>query len=71
MCGRGYRHQDADFKLLLLKVDGSRYVPRLEPPNYKYNYVCQTCKQAYPRKRRMNIERYRCSRCGGWLMLED
>ncbi|WP_235805794.1 zinc ribbon domain-containing protein [Ligilactobacillus equi] len=46
-------------------------MPRLEPSNYKYNYVCQTCKQAYPRKRRMNIERYRCSRCGGRLMLED
>lgn len=65
--GRGYRHQDEDFKRLLQLVGGSRYVDRMEPP--KYLYQCQSCGQEIPRMRPLDTKRYRCGKCKGELQL--
>lgn len=59
--GKGYRHRDADFKKLLKKVDGLRYVDRMEPP--KYLYQCQQCHLLIPRMRKLDTNKYRCGRC--------
>lgn len=76
IAGRGYRHRDADFKLLLAKVGGSRYcqalpdkVKRTLP--FKYKLICCDCGMEYKRKRRMDASRYRCGRCTGKLRLEE
>lgn len=73
LSGQGYRHQDAAFKQLLKKTGGLRYAPRVEAVgkghtlDYRWLYRCQACGQEYPRKRRLNTQRYRCSRCRGNL----
>lgn len=67
---RGYQHRDLAFKQLLAQVGGSRYAPAPKHPKvqpYRYLYKCQDCGQTYPRKRRMNTDRYRCGRCRGPL----
>lgn len=66
--GRGFQHRDADFKNLLKKTGGSRFVKPLEdqkPENY-HQYECQTCHNLILRKRRINTRKYSC-RCGGKL----
>ena len=67
--GKGYRHADADFKRLLKQVDGLRYAPALSQSTYKYMYQCSHCGTPYPRKRRVDVARMRCGRCGGQLDL--
>lgn len=67
---RGYRHRDKDFKDLLRKVDGIRYVPR-KIKAVKYHYVCQACGFLYPRHRRIKTSRYRCSKCQNTLILKN
>jgi SprT-like protein len=70
--GRGFKHEDQDFKRLLAQVDGLRFAPRLEPPKVslpKYIYTCSNCGAQYPRKRRMDTRRYVCSKCHGRLVL--
>lgn len=65
---KGYRHKDRDFKELLRKVDGVRYAPPLPSSNTEfYLYRCQQCAQVYPRKRRVDIAKYRCGKCRGSL----
>ncbi|MGX7013525.1 SprT family protein [Vagococcus silagei] len=66
--GKGYRHQDVDFKKLLQETGGSRYVKAMQTPTEMYSklYQCTTCQKKYPRRRRMNTNRYRCQ-CGGRL----
>ncbi|MBP1041615.1 SprT family protein [Vagococcus sp. BWB3-3] len=66
--GRGFQHRDADFKNLLKKTGGSRFVKPLEeqkPENYQ-QYECLKCHNLILRKRRINIRKYSC-RCGGQL----
>ena len=68
LTGRGYQHRDADFKKLLAKTGGSRFVkPLIEqaPENY-IQYQCQKCQTLILRKRKINTKRYGC-RCGGRL----
>ncbi|WP_405076505.1 SprT family protein [Ligilactobacillus acidipiscis] len=68
----GYRHCDNDFKRLLQEVGGSRYAPRSKQAvrqKRKYLYQCVSCGQTYPRVRRVNTDRYVCSRCHGHLQL--
>ncbi|MGZ4134763.1 MAG: SprT family protein [Tumebacillaceae bacterium] len=71
--GRGYRHQDADFKLLLEQVGGARYCPdtglRREVKT-RYLYLCKSCGQRYERKRKIDTRRYGCGRCRGALVLQ-
>ena len=67
--GRGYRHQDQDFKQLLHQVGGSRFVERMSEPNFIYE--CTACHHRYPRMRKMNTNRYVCGKCRGKLILLD
>lgn len=72
MAGKGYRHCDRDFKILLNKVGGSRYTPDIglkRKQAVKFNYFCQACGQCYSRVRRINLQRYVCGKCGGKLQL--
>jgi SprT-like protein len=70
--GRGYKHRDADFKVLLGKVGGSRYCQSVKPVVKKQNQyalVCHSCDMKYLRKRRMDTKKYVCGRCRGKLVL--
>ena len=67
--GGGYRHRDADFKRLLHQVGGSRFVERMNEPNFLYE--CTACHHRYPRMRKMNTKRYVCGKCHGKLILLD
>lgn len=69
---KGYKHRDRDFKELLNKVGAPRFCQTLpsrveKKALIKYQYECVDCKLKYYRKRRVNINRYICGRCGGKL----
>lgn len=69
---RGYRHRDADFKDLLVKTGGSRYVPSLLREQERarlLTYFCRHCGQEYIRRKKMDTRRFVCGRCRGKLML--
>ena len=66
---RGYQHRDHDFKVLLQKVGGSRYSPSSLRPDPQIVYECRRCHKRYYRQRHFNVQKYRCSRCGGYLKL--
>lgn len=73
---RGYKHRDADFKQLLAQVGGSRFCNTLPERSvrtgaaYKYMLLCTECEQKYYRKRRMDVNKYRCGKCGGKLLIK-
>ncbi|MGY4691200.1 SprT family protein [Salibacterium sp. K-3] len=73
--GRGYRHKDKDFKVLLEKVGGARHCRTM--PDQKnqsrtiHYYRCSSCGTAFERKRRVNTARYVCGRCSGTLKKID
>lgn len=75
LLNRGYRHRDHDFKQLLAQVGGSRYCKSLPERSerggnpYRYMLQCLSCKQQYFRKRKMDVQKYRCGKCSGKLML--
>ncbi len=68
--GKGYKHGDADFKELLKRTGSPRYCRALpsEAGTYKYQYNCKKCGTTYNRKRKVNIEKYRCGKCKGRLI---
>lgn len=72
---RGYNHRDADFKLLLKQVDGSRYCKSLPESMgkrrlpYRYRLVCVSCSMEYMRKRKVDVRKYLCGKCRGKLRL--
>lgn len=74
---RGYKHRDVDFKQLLAHVGGSRFCNTLpERSNrtgnaFKYMLQCTKCELKYYRKRRMDVTKYRCGKCGGKLLLNS
>lgn len=71
--GKGYKHRDSDFRTLLKKVGAPRFCSTIEERTEKHQHItihlyeCVKCKQQYPRKRRMNVMKYRCSKCLGAL----
>ncbi|ATP42037.1 SprT family protein [Solibacillus sp. R5-41] len=70
LLGKGYKHQDSDFKQLLNEVGAPRFCSRVEEVRGTttrtiYLYSCINCKQLYRRKRKMDIKKYCCSICGG------
>ncbi|GAX90601.1 SprT family protein [Effusibacillus lacus] len=70
--GKGYRHADADFKNLLLKVGGNRYCKHTGVRNTvktRYLYECLACGMKYERKRSINTRKYCCGTCRGRLKL--
>lgn len=71
--GRGYQHKDQDFKCLLSKVGAPRFCTPLQSIKrnkqiIKYSYQCNTCKQIYHRKKRMDTMKYVCGKCRGRLI---
>lgn len=71
--GRGYRHIDLDFKLLLKQSGGSRFVKDLrntEITKPKWTYFCGNCGQLYHRKRRIDTQKYVCGKCRGKLQVK-
>jgi|SRR5690625_806 len=69
--GKGYKHGNKDFKDLLKLTNSPRFCAPLpsEAEKTKYQYRCRTCRHVYKRKRRVNLERYRCGKCKGKLVL--
>ena len=67
--GKGYRHQDRDFKMLLQQVGGHRFVERIEP--YRYVYYCKSCGTTFHRMRKIDTKKFRCGRCRGSLILDS
>nr|WP_295975452.1 SprT family protein [uncultured Bacillus sp.] len=73
--GRGYRHRDHDFQILLKQVGAPRYCSTLPEVLKKRNlqkqltYLCIECRQEYKRKRRLDTQKYVCGRCRGKLTL--
>lgn len=72
--GRGYRHGDRDFKLLLKKVGAPRFCTRLPDVRHKsvskklLIYECTKCHSQYKRKRSINTSKYVCGICRGTLV---
>lgn len=70
--GKGYQHRDADFKKLLVETSSPRYCQPLALRNKKstsyYIYECKKCTLQYKRKRRMDINKYRCGKCSGAII---
>ncbi|KHD46060.1 hypothetical protein NC01_02020 [Streptococcus uberis] len=61
---KGYKHGDADFKALLLQVDGLRYAPSSQ--NIKrIHYYCKSCGYHFTRRRQINTRNYVCGICQG------
>ncbi|MEG0471774.1 MAG: SprT family protein [Solibacillus sp.] len=74
LLGKGYKHQDPDFKQLLKEVGAPRFCSRINGVKktttvVTYLYHCINCKQLYRRKRKMDIKKYCCSVCGGNIEL--
>ncbi len=75
LTGRGYKHRDPDFKMLMQQVGGSRYCQSLPSARerkvqpYRYQLVCRQCGMVYLRKRKVDPRRYRCGKCAGNLRL--
>ncbi len=67
--GKGYRHQDREFKMLLQQVGGHRFVERMEP--FRYVYFCKSCGTIFRRMRKINTNKFHCGRCHGSLMLDS
>lgn len=63
---KGYQHKDREFKELLKKTGGSRFVKQLQEKENIY-YQCLKCQGVIQRKRRINIKKYQCQ-CGGNLL---
>lgn len=65
---KGYQHKDREFKELLIKTGGSRFVKSVvenKEISYQY-YECQKCQGLIKRRRRIDIKKYGCQ-CGGSL----
>lgn len=66
--GKGSQHKDPEFKNLLKKVGGLRFVPSTKEPKKAvllWEYKCRNCGSVARRQRRFNTEKYVCARCKG------
>ena len=75
LTGKGYKHQDKDFKELLKKVGAPRYCKPLASIKrksvvYKYKYICTGCEQPFLRKRKVDLKRFVCGKCKSPLKQE-
>lgn len=75
LLGKGFQHKDKEFKQLLTKVGGSRFVKSLntnaKPVRKRILYQCQGCSQFIYRQRKINTQKYVCGQCKGKLMYMD
>jgi SprT-like protein len=70
--GKGYRHRDNDFRILLKRVGAPRYCKPLphkigEKIISVHVYICSSCGLEYKRRRKIDIKRYVCGKCKGCL----
>ncbi|MBS2967473.1 SprT family protein [Metabacillus sp. KIGAM252] len=66
--GKGYRHRDPDFRILMKQVGAPRFctpIPSLKSQKPLHLYKCKECLQRFERKRRMDTKKYVCGKCGG------
>ncbi len=68
LAGKGYQHQDREFKELLAQTGGSRYAPAAAPKKI-VTYRCESCGQTLQRRRKIATKRYVCGNCRGKLKL--
>ncbi|WP_174615759.1 SprT family protein [Virgibacillus ihumii] len=70
--GKGYKHGDPEFKSLLKATGAPRHCQPLPSSKNrrKYTYKCRSCSQLYQRIRRVDVNKYRCGRCRGKLILQ-
>ena len=72
LSGEGFQHKDKEFKQLLIKVGGSRFVKSLnknvKPVKKRMLYQCQSCSQFIYRQCKVNTQKYVCGQCKGKLM---
>lgn len=64
-------HHTPEFIALLNQVGGLRYAPKTSQSKsvFKWSYQCLGCGAKVARKRRFNVHRYVCRRCGGRFKL--
>ncbi|SDR06574.1 SprT family protein [Virgibacillus salinus] len=70
--GKGYKHGDRDFKNLL-KITGSPRHCQPLPSTLRQNkhiYICNNCSRIYKRTRRIDVNKYRCGKCKGKLVVK-
>ena len=70
--GKGFRHRDADFKNLLLQTSSPRFCQPLTQGKQTsavfHFYKCKSCGLEYKRRRRVDIQKYRCGKCSGAIV---
>lgn len=71
--GKGYKHRDQEFRELLKATGSPRHCNPLpsEQKEHRYRYMCEKCNHIYNRKRRVNVNKYRCGKCHGELLLQN
>ena len=71
--GKGYKHGDQDFKLLLKEVGAPRFCTPLKTDSKKRQasliYKCSACHHEYKRKRKVDTTRLVCGKCAGKIYL--
>ncbi|WP_046175777.1 SprT family protein [Domibacillus indicus] len=69
--GKGYKHGDEDFKMLLKKTGAPRHCQTLPGRRTQQrtvvHYECSSCGLKYKRYRRINTAKYVCGACRGIL----
>lgn len=70
--GRGYKHRDVDFRNLLQQTSSPRFCKPLVKRQRKQApirvYECAACKLQYHRRRKMDVNKYRCGQCRGTII---
>ncbi|GEL78782.1 SprT family protein [Tenuibacillus multivorans] len=71
IAGKPYNHRSKEFRELLRKTGSPRFCRMLpsEEQKKRIKYKCETCGTEYQRKRRINLNKYRCGKCRGKLKL--
>lgn len=68
LSGQPYQHRSPVFKHWLQQVQGLRYTPPFPQAGQKLVlYQCQGCQILYYRRRRLDVTKYICRKCGGRL----
>ncbi|VEG63882.1 Metallopeptidase, SprT family [Staphylococcus condimenti] len=68
---KGYKHKDADFKMLSQKVGAPRFCAAIDSYEERANYIykCVGCGETFKRIRKVNTKKMVCGKCKGKLRL--
>ncbi|MDQ0216600.1 SprT-like protein [Oikeobacillus pervagus] len=74
--GKGYKHRDRDFKQLMKQVGAPRFCTPLSKQEKNSNkkiliYQCRECQQKYPRRKKVNTDKFVCGICKGRLVFVE